>query len=187
MDCYIDFRLSPDPEFSAPTIMNALFAKFHRAVSSLDGFQIGVSFPNHQTAPPDLGDCLRVHGEADDLDRLMAQDWLAAMRDYLSVGKISNTPADALHCRVRRIQPKSSAPRLRRRYLRRHNVTEEEAARRFPSEVEQRVKLPFLRIRSRSTGQNFRLFISHSDPLEEKVAGRFNSYGLSDRATVPWF
>jgi CRISPR-associated endonuclease Csy4 len=187
MDCYIDLRLSPDPEFTAPTLMNALFAKLHRAVSSLDGLQVGVSFPHHQTAPPHLGDCLRIHGGSDDLDRLMSQDWLCAMREYVSVGKMSSAPAEALHCRVRRVQPKSSAPRLRRRYMKRHNVTEEEAARCIPMKVEQRVKLPFLRIKSTSTGQNFRLFIEHSDPLEERVAGRFNSYGLSEQATVPWF
>ena len=187
MESYIDFRLSPDSEFTAPTLMNALFAKLHRAVSSLNGIQVGVSFPHHQTAPPQLGDCLRIHGDGDGLDRLMSRDWVCAMRDYLSIGKIDSVPDDALHCRVRRVQPKSSAPRLRRRYMKRHNVTEEEAARCIPMKVEQRVKLPFLRIKSTSTGQNFRLFIEHSNPLEERVTGRFNSYGLSEQATVPWF
>ncbi len=187
MDSYTDFRLAPDPEFTTPTLMNALFAKLHRAIASLNGIQVGVSFPDHQAKPPSLGGCLRVHGGADHLARLMSQDWLCAMRDYLVAGKISSTPVDALHCRVRRVQPKSSAQRLRRRYMKRHNVSEEEAIRCFPAQVEQRVDLPFLRLKSQSTHQSFRLFIAHSEPIEEAFMGTFNTYGFSAQATVPWF
>ncbi len=187
MERYIDLRLTPDPEFTAPTLMNALFAKFHRAVVDLNDLQVGVSFPDHQSSPPRLGDCLRVHGAAEDLDKLMSSNWLAAMRDHLAMGNIEAVPNGVSHCRVRRVQPKSSALRLRRRYVKRHNVTEEEAAQCFPMTIEQRVRLPFVQLKSMSTGQHFRLFIEHSEPLQERVAGRFNSYGLSDRATVPCF
>jgi CRISPR-associated endonuclease Csy4 len=187
MECYLDFRLLPDPEFTPPTLMNALFAKFHRAVVDMNGLQVGVSFPNHQISPPHLGNSLRVHGDAKGLDRLMSVNWLAAMNDYLIQGKIEIVPSNVQYCHVRRIQPKSSVARLKRRYMKRHGVTEGDAAACFPENLEQRVQLPFLRVKSRSTGQNFRLFIAHSEPQQDKVEGRFNSYGLSDRATVPWF
>lgn len=32
MDHYLDIRVLPDPEFSAQTLLEALFAKLHRAL-----------------------------------------------------------------------------------------------------------------------------------------------------------
>ncbi len=187
MDCYMDFCLLPDPEFTAPVLMNALFNKLHRALVEMNSRELGVSFPEYQETPRQLGNCLRLHGRAECLNRLMSEDWLKGLRDHLEAGSIEPVPEDALHCRVRRVQPQSSVERLRRRYIKRHGVTEEEAASRLPDEIEERVKLPFLRVRSTSTGQDFLLFLKHEQPQSQPVEGEFNTYGLSREATVPWF
>jgi CRISPR-associated endonuclease Csy4 len=51
----------------------------------------------------------------------------------------------------------------------------------------QRLNLPFILLRSQSTGQIFRLFIRHGPPQPESQPGNFNRYGLSNGPTVPWF
>jgi CRISPR-associated endonuclease Csy4 len=51
----------------------------------------------------------------------------------------------------------------------------------------ERLSLPWLEVRSTSTGQRFRLFIDQEIRPGPPVPGRFSPYGLSARATVPWF
>jgi CRISPR-associated endonuclease Csy4 len=188
MNRYIDFHLLPDPEFPGSFLMNALFAKLHRFLVELNNRERGVSFPLLQQERPTLGDCLRVHGAAESLEQLLARNWLAGMGDHVQILGIKTVPDQAQqHCRVRRVQPKSNVDRLRRRQMRRHGFTLEEAAMRIPDTAEQYVTLPFLQIKSLSTGQQFRLFIDQSKPVPQAVPGEFNSYGLSLTATVPWF
>jgi CRISPR-associated endonuclease Csy4 len=88
---------------------------------------------------------------------------------------------------VRRVQAQSSADRIRRRQMKRHGWTEEEARARIADSVEQQLALPYLTLRSQSTGQHFRLFIDHLPCQPAPVAGPFNAYGLSSTATIPWF
>ena len=169
MDHYLDIRLLPDPEFPAPILMNALFAKLHRALVAQSTTDIGISFPG--ATPSHLGGVMRLHGSAARLD----------------IGAISPVPDAAGHCQVRRVQSKSSAERLRRRYLKRHpEVDEETAAQQIPNEAERRLALPYLRIKSSSSDQQFLLFIQQRPEVHQQT-GDFNSYGLSSTATIPWF
>lgn len=187
MDQYQDIKLLPDPEFSAPMLMNALFAKLHRALVAIDSTEIGVSFPGVDQKSPRLGDTLRLHGSISALKNLQAQDWLRGMRDHVEVAEVAPVPAGSGYCRVRRVQVKSSAERIRRRYFRRHpGVTESDAQGLIPDSVEKRVNLPYLQLKSDSTDQRFRLFVEHM-PQSQPVSGSFNSYALSTDATVPWF
>ncbi len=187
MKYYVDFHLLPDPELSVPILMNTLFEKLHRGLVEIDSHELGVSFPNVLCEKPFLGDCMRVHGSMLNLERLMARNWLTGMHDYLQVEPIKLVPEQTLHCRVQRVQPKTNVDRLRRRYMKRHGVTETEAVILIPDTVEKRVRLPFLQIKSQSTGQHFCLFIEHLTPQKQAVRGEFNTYGLSLTATVPWF
>jgi CRISPR-associated endonuclease Csy4 len=66
-------------------------------------------------------------------------------------------------------------------------LTEEEAQQRLLTMQEARTDLPWLNLRSLSTGQSFKLFIRHGDLLSTPVSGMFTTYGLSATATVPWF
>lgn len=188
MDHYLEFRIRPDPEFEPPLLMNALFSKLHQALVQLDNKQLGISFPKVQEDKPTLGDHLRIHGLLNELEQLQTQNWLTGMRDHIEVKEIAPVPGNAQHRRIQRIQIKSNAERLRRRYAKRHpEETEEEVMAKFPDSIEKRSKLPYLRIKSQSTGQHFCLFLRHFPPQEEPIAGIFNGYGLSAEATVPWF
>lgn len=187
MDHYLDIHIRPDPEFPSPQLMNALFAKLHRALVALPEENIGISFPAVDEKRPCLGNHLRLHGTSAALDSLMAQPWLSGMRDHLRLGELLPVPEGAQHRQVRRVQAKSNPERLRRRQMRRHGFSEEEARQRIPDSAARRLDLPYVQLRSQSSGQHFRLFIHHGPLRSQPVAGHINRYGLSDGCTVPWF
>ena len=185
MDHYLDIRLLPDPEFPAPILMKALFAKLHRTLVAQRAVDIGVSFPAAQASH--LGGVMRLHGSSGRLNEHMAQQWLQGMRDHLDISDIAPVPETAGYCQVRRVQAKSSSERLQRRYLKRHpDVDQKRVAELFTAEKERRLALPYLRIRSASSDQQFLLFIQQT-PVTTPQTGDFNSYGLSSTATLPWF
>lgn len=192
MDHHVNLFIRPDPEFPAHVLMSALMAKLHRGLDEASGIcgAIGVSFPAHSAGrrgPPTLGNRLRLHGMASSLEQLMCSNWLTGMRDHAEADSIAAAPPDAPHRLVRRVQAQSSPDRLRRRLARRHGLDEAEARERIPDGVAQTLDLPFVQVRSSSTGQTFLLFIAHGPLLEAPVAGRFSAYGLSLGASVPWF
>jgi CRISPR-associated endonuclease Csy4 len=186
MDHYLDIRLRPDPEFPAHQLMDALFAKLHRALVRSASNGIGLSFPEAKRARASLGICLRLHGSANALSTLAVSEWLSGMRDHTDCTPISAVPADARYIRVRRVQAKSSAERLRRRQMKRKGWTAEQAKAAYPDSVAETLDLPFLTVRSTSTSQAFRLFIDQQ-PAAEAGTGSFNAYGLSTSATLPSF
>jgi len=186
MDRYLDILILPDPEFPPHQLMDALFAKLHRCLVRLQADDIGVSFPEVDRAKRQLGRVLRLHSTEDSFARLMAEPWLTGMRDHIRINGVEAVPDQVQHRRVRRVQAKSNPERIRRRQMKRHNWTEEEARRRIPDAAAQLLSLPFLSVQSTSSERRFRLFIDHQE-ADGPAAGRFNAYGLSTAATVPWF
>ena len=184
---YIDVRLLPDPEFSQAHLLGALYAKFHRSLVELGTQEIGVSFPQYSMQPRTLGQLLRVHGSEDILNALLSTNWLQGMRDHVVVGDLSVAPQDALHRRLLRRQFKTSVERLRYRRMRRKGEPYDVAAQAIPDSVERHPDLPYVQLRSASTGQRFCVFLALGDPEPQPVTGVFNTYGLSRTATLPWF
>jgi len=185
---YIDLHLRPDPEVAQHQLMSGLYVCLHRALAQLGGQGVGVSFPAHDERKPCLGAHMRLHGTLNDLQALMGTAWLRGIQDHLQIGAVSQVPAGVAFRQVTRAQAKSNAERLRRRAMKRHGLDVDEAARRRPDSAEKRLRLPFVTLGSRSTGQaSFPLFIRHGPLLGEPLGGGFNSYALSQGATVPWF
>lgn len=187
MDHYIEIRLRPGPEFPPDMLMNALYAKLHRALVRHAGNDIGISFPNVLDEVKRLGGRLRLHGSMATLDSFMKHEWLTGMRDHVDVTEILQVPATAGHRVVRRVQAKSNTERLRRRQMRRHGLSEEEAREKAPDHPGQRLKFPHIQVKSASSDQRFLLFIEHCPVSGTPLLGEFGSYGLSATATVPWF
>ena len=187
MDFYIELQLLPDPEFPATTLMNALFAKLHRGLASSGEGRIGISFPDVARKVAGLGSRLRLHGQAADLERLMSANWLQGMRDHLACSPLSAVPTNASHRVVRRVQAKSSPERLRRRLMVHQKLDQEAAIKAIPAHAAEVLDLPYRRLNSQSTSQQFRLFVEHLDLKTKATAGQFSAYGLSAEATVPWF
>jgi len=184
---YIDITLLPDPEFSPAQLLNALFAKLHRALVQLRTDGVGVSFPGLSPRGAHLGTTLRLHGTASALQELQALPWLQGMRDHVQASSPATVPDGAQHRVVRRVQAHSSPERLRRRQMRRHGYDEAEARRRIPDDAAQRLDLPYVNLQSASTRQSFRLFIEHGPLQPTSSPGTFSAYGLSTETTVPWF
>ncbi len=187
MEHYLDIRLLPDPEFVSPVLMSALFAKLHRGLATLPTRAIGVSFPDVKKQVSSLGECLRLHGGDSELERLMALSWLTGMHDHVRVGPLRPVPEAVRYRTVYRVQAKSSPQRLRRRWMKRKGLSEEDARQAVPDNVAEWLNLPFVTLTSQSTGQRFRLFIEHGPLQDRPVPGTFSSYGLSRTSTVPWF
>lgn len=184
---YIEITLLPDPEFSHAHLLGALVAKLHRALVQLRADNIGVSFPGYSLRPRTLGDVVRLHSDEEGLASLMAHAWLRGMSDHVKVTGTMPVPLDAAQCVVQRRQFKTNAERLRRRRMRRKSETAEQAAAAIPDSVERRPDLPYVQLRSASTGQPFCLFVEQKLAASDAEQGTFNAYGLSCGNNVPWF
>jgi CRISPR-associated endonuclease Csy4 len=187
MNRYLEIQLLPDPDFSSGILMNALFSRLHLVLAAHCAINVGISFPDWNPNALALGTRLRLHGKGGDLEKIMQRNWAAGLQDHVAFGAITEVPGRASHRVVRRVQAKSNPERERRRLMRRKNISAEAARAIIPDSTAKRLKLPCLVLTSRSTGQQFRLFIEHLPLQEEAVEGRFGNYGLSPTATVPWF
>ena len=184
MDNYINIKVIPDQEFSSGLLMNALFAKFHRALVDAGHGKIGVSFPHaHRT----LGDTIRLHGSQDVLQGFMELRWLKGLTDYTLVTSIREVPDNCRYRVVKRVQSKSSVERLYRRSIKKGWLNTKEAETRMYAAKDKQIDFPFVQLKSRSSGQIFRLFIKHGKLSDSPVDGKFSDYALSDVATIPWF
>lgn len=184
MNYYIDIRILPSPEFSDSLLMNELFLLLHKSLVMFGQGEVGVSFPNVNKA---LGDILRLHGHQSSLQRLMATPWIGGLMDYITISETIKIPDVVGYRVVKRIQAKSSSERLIRRSVRKGWLTEEEAILKIHSKSERKLSFPYLRMKSQSTRQMFRIFIEHGPILTNSVTGEFTAYGLSSNATIPWF
>ena len=184
---YIDIRLLPDPEFSHAHLFGALYAKFHRALVQLKATDVGVSFPLYRMQPRTMGDVMRLHGTRSALQRLMDTDWLRGMHDHVACTGVLSIPDQVKHRIVTRRQFKTNVERLRRRRMRRKGETEAQVVTAIPESVERQPELPYVQLRSASTGQTFRLFVLQGEVEEAPIDGDYNSYGLSMGGSVPWF
>lgn len=187
MDHYLDIRLLADPEFPSTTLMSALFSKLHRGLVEHGSGNIGISFPDAREGARTLGQRLRLHGSAAELQRLMQIGWTRGMHDHIEMGQVMAVPAVTGHRVVRRVQAKSSPERLRRRLMARKQIDAETAAQAIPDASAERLNLPHVVLTSGSTNQRFHLFIEQLPVRDEAARGRFTAYGLSSTATVPWF
>ena len=93
MNRYVEVRILPDPEFVVPMLMSALFAKFHRGLAELGSGAVGVSFPDIALEPPyGLGERLRLHGDGQQLSRLMELTWMRGLHDHTETSGLLNRP-----------------------------------------------------------------------------------------------
>ena len=187
MNHYVDIDVRPDPDFPATQLMSALYGRLHRALAGAGSTEVGVSFPQMGSDARHLGCRLRLHGTSEALATLLASDWIKGMRDHVDMTPVQPVPAQITHRKVYRVQTKSSPERLRRRFMRRHNVSEQEAQARIPDDVARYARWPSVDLRSASTSKNFKLFIAHGPEQTEPQAGSFSAYGLSQGSTIPWF
>ncbi|GAA3902194.1 type I-F CRISPR-associated endoribonuclease Cas6/Csy4 [Halomonas cibimaris] len=180
MTHYMDIRLRPDPEFPEVFLLRALYSKLHRVLFDLDANDIGVSFPQHRVGVKarTMGNHLRLHGSRERLEKLAQTGWLNGMRDHVMVSDIAQVPESARHVVVRRRQFNTGSESRAKRYAKRHGISMEEARTLYQKPAARRIELPYVQFNSRSTQEQFCLFIEHGKPKETSVEGTFNHYGL---------
>lgn len=183
MKHYIDITVLPDPEFTETTLMNALYAKCHRALGQLADGEIGVSFPKHKKT---LGAQLRLHGAAEKLSLFMEHKWLKGLSDYTEVSTAQEIPVAVEYRTVEQVRKKSPFNK-RKRSIIKGWLTAEEAEEKIIDTGDHLLNLPFAQLTSLSNRNQYKVFVRHGELKAEPVTGSFSSYGLSKVATVPWF
>jgi len=183
MNHYLDIKLVPDAEVPPSVLMNAIYTKLHKALCDQRSTAIGVSFPNYKLS---LGDSLRLHGTAENLGKIHSLNWVGAMSGYCKQSDILTVPADASFRTVSRKQPNMSPAKLRR-LVKRGSVSEEEAINYRAKMFSKGLDEPYLELISGSNGQRHRRYIELGELVSEPVAGKFDQFGLSKTATIPWF
>ncbi len=198
MNYYVDIKLLTDTEISLGFLWKKLYAQIHLALVEVRDeknlVSIGLAFPNY-SGDRFLGDTLRLFAPSkEELERLDLNRWLARLLDYLTVSEIKEVPKDTKLATFGRKQFKSNSEirRLAKRYAQREQIAYEEALQNFEqTEAKYRKerdknRLPYINIKSLSTGNEMKLFIiKKSSDIEQK--GKFNTYGLSNTTTVPDF
>ncbi len=187
MTHYQDIHILADPELLPQQLMSDLFGRVHKALALEQSDSVGISFPKMKEEARYLGACLRLHGTEAALARL--QKHLEVLpSDYFLLATVRPVPARIEgYRRFSRRQSDSSLDRLRRRKMRREGISWEEAVEALSENREKRLDLPFVNLRSASTGKRFRLFIEAGSLEVVSSSGKFSCYGLSPAATVPWF
>lgn len=187
MNYYLDNKFTTCPEMTVNVLINSYFQYLHKALVVNPNLRIGISFPDYNFDSLTLGSRLRLHGLERELQLILDQDWLKKLQDYILISEVRVVPEKHKYCSVRRMQVKSNVDRLRRRLILRHKLTEDEAKARIPDSVEKKIHLPFISMKSLSTGQNFRLFINQTIEDIPIFNCDFNSYGLSKTSMLPFF
>lgn len=185
---YVDIHARSDAEAPASSIISTLFGKLHKALVKLNESSIGITFPSYALTPMSAGSCLRIIGSPADLEALCSQPWREEMSEEIDVLGVRLVPAKAVHRVLHRVQGKTGIDRLRRRLMRRQNLTWDEACTKMPESIVKVPDLPWIDAESSSTGQLFRMYLRVGE-VGEPCPGKFNAYGLSSpgNATTPWF
>ena len=182
MKYYQEITLIPDAEIPPDFLWTKVYAQIHLAFADRENI-----FPEY--ADESMGEKARVFApEEADLKELDLKKALRRLSDYVHITSIREVPESKVkgYVKFARYQPDSSIARKARRYAKRHPEVTEKAAFKMLKQREEKYDLPFIQLKSLSTGQTFNLFVKKEEKKEEGQGG-FTTYGLSKGAAVPEF
>lgn len=183
MEHYIDITLKPDAEMRENVLLNKVYIKLHKALHSLSSTEIGVSFPKYQVI---LGNVIRLHGTEFKLLQLQETNWLGGLIGYCAISLVQKVPENVCYRTVSRQQSNMTEAKLRR--LQKRDSIPVENLKRYKAKMFQLgLDNAYLELESASNGYKYRRYIKFGELQAEKESGLFDSFGLSDKATVPWF
>lgn len=191
MNYYIEITLRPTVDIGPYFILEKVFGQIHKELvnKQQDGkVPVGLSFPQYDLENHLLGQKVRLLAAGKEiLAKMEITPSLRHLQEYVHVTGIRTIPDRKLsYANYTRIQPKSSNARLARRKAKRQGIPLAQAEQILNQYAEQRVKTPFVNIRSQSTQHRFRLFILKRH-ANVSVNDGFSCYGLSATSTVPEF
>ena len=193
MKYYLEITLLSSPEVGTNFLWSKVIQQVHLGLVELQDTQgsvpIGVSFPEYLISEKlcTLGTKIRLL--ANDENILQKADfpkWLFRLKDYVHLTSIRPVPDKINGYSIyKREQPKVNTERLARRYAKRHDGDYEKALTMY-NNLNLRIKIPFVRLKSLSNNNVFCLWIKKTSALEPS-GSLFSCYGLSSSSTIPEF
>lgn len=186
---YFELKAIPHTELLQSEVLAHLMQQLHRQLPAYGG-QIGISFPAYGQQRT-LGDIIRIFGTEAHLTQLHQQLYQQQeVKNYGLISNINPVPAhiNKHYCYQRQHIKGTSDLRRAEKRLSAQQLPPEEIQQRLQNKLNKmgNCQLPHLHFKSASTQQTMTLFIKRTMKLKEHH-GTYNSYGLSNNATVPDF
>lgn len=197
MKNYIEINLLDEAKIDPFNLWSQLLTQLHIALASIKEIEdkkekspIGISFPEYSMGEKFgvIGSKLRIFAQDEaTLQKLDTQKWLSRLTDYIHISDIRKVPTKIHGYAIyNRYQPKVNKERLARRYAKRHNTNYENALKHYEGMNEKKVVLPFIRLKSLSSSNEFCLWIK-KEKVDQPNYQKFSTYGLSAVSTLPEF
>lgn len=183
MDHYIDIQLKPNTDSRINILFNKVFTNFHKALFDMKASDIGVSFPNYKVL---LGDIIRIHSTQERLQQLSASNWLGDFACFCSVTSVQKVPESVNYRIISRKQQNMTNAKLKR-LMQRGSITEKEIKQYKVKMYSQGLSEAYIELESTSNGHKHRRYILFGELQPEPSQGKFDYFGLSQSATIPWF
>ena len=198
MKNYIEMTLLPDVDITLNFLWEKLYQQLHLALVEIQDSDkivpVGVAFPEYRCDTEEnvyqLGSKVRLFSPTrETLEAVNINQWLSRLSDYMHISSIREVPEkNQSYTIFKRSQPKNNNHKMARRKAKREGISLEEAIAYFKSRKEQYSPAPFVRIKSLSSNNQYRLIILQEKANENHHKGVFNTYGLSKNgSTVPLF
>lgn len=200
MKYFLDITLLPDAEANLGFLWQKVFQQVHIAlVDNKIGDNesaVAISIINYGDKDFPLGNQLRLLANTEEaLQKFDIHRWLNRLSDYCHVKPIKPVPTDvSQYAGFKRKSVKSIEKKAERRAVHLNKPYDEVLAYLRKENRSEECKLPFINVESQQTKKRLELgespffFIFIERVLTDKpIEGKFDCYGLSKTATVPWF
>ncbi|ETO34575.1 hypothetical protein RFI_02514 [Reticulomyxa filosa] len=190
MGHYIDLTIKPNNTVSLNILRNNICNEVHKILYEMNSSDIGIDFPQYikyEDGYQSLGRILRIHSSEESLKKLsVALQLVADLKQNCILSNILSIPSVIKEYRIiSRVQQNMSNAKLRR--LRKRNSIKTDGIKKYKIKMCMgSLSNAYLELYSYSTGQKYRRYIEiKKEKIEHK--GRFDTFGLSYNATVPFF
>lgn len=199
MKYYIDITLLPSDDIGTHFLWSKIMMQVHLALVEIQDVDnktsVAVSFPDYKessaTSLAFIGKKIRLFTmQSSDLERLNIDKWLSRLNDYVHVKAVNYVPDNIkIYESFSRVTKSGTADKHIRRRMKRHNVSLEQAVLFFSDyTMDKRVKaLPFIRMKSIGSGDEFNMSIRRKPAILEKAEYRFSTYGFNRQSALPKF
>lgn len=181
MNKYIEITLLPDATHELHKIFSQAYMQIHLAfVESKNN--CGIGFPCYKERT--LGNKIRIFGEYNQLASLELDKWFSRMKDIVHIKAICSVPENVRYATYAKVKQKKTLNERIEHQAKRRGISIEQSAQHFKNYKQDDETFPFVKMKSESNDALFFLFVKRT-VSQNKVYGCFNSYGLSQKTTVP--
>jgi len=212
MNFYIEITLLPGADIDLHYLWSKVYQQIHLALVKIQddngSVPVGIALPEYNMKKYQLGSKIRLFAsDENNLSKLEIRKWFHRLSDYVHLTQIRPVPKNinkfAMFSRKQANRSQSKFNRTIRRKAEREGISLEEASILLRktldcSENDKKknmnnfndmkwLKLPYINMKSLSSGERFRLFIIKESGLASIEYEGFNTYGLCHKSSVPDF